>query len=87
MSSQDDLLKKLNEEFGHELKSAHSPESSLTPEEREARRDDDLREREVKVIGVFEHPKGTFVLLRDSRGRAMPIWIGPAEGLSIFVAL
>jgi uncharacterized protein len=42
---------------------------------------------EVKVVGVYEHPKGGFVLLRDSRGRAMPIFIGHPEALSISLAL
>jgi bifunctional DNase/RNase len=42
---------------------------------------------EVKVVGVYEHPKGAFVLLRDGRGRAMPIFIGHPEALSISLAI
>jgi len=59
----------------------------IPPEEVEARRSRELNEKEVRVVGVYEHPKGAFVLLRDSRGRAMPIWIGHAEALSISLAI
>ena len=84
MSGEDDLLRSLNEQFGHEVR---SEDKALPPEEEEVRRNRKLHAKEVKVLGVFEHPKGTFVLLRDNGGRAMPIWIGQAEGLAISVAL
>lgn len=87
MAGEEDLLKRLNEQFGHEEPSKAGQDEEARPEESESRSERSLQEREVKAVGVFEHPKGTFVLLRDNSGRAMPIWIGPAEGLSISVAL
>jgi uncharacterized protein len=75
----DEFLKNFNESF--------SEANDLPDEEVEARRRRDLNEKEVKVVGVYEHPKGAFVLLRDSRGRAMPIFIGHPEALSISLAI
>jgi bifunctional DNase/RNase len=75
----DDLLRELQEQFRNS--------GEIQPEELEARRGRDLHEKEVKVVGVYEHARGAFVLLRDTRGRAMPIWIGTAEALSISIAL
>jgi uncharacterized protein len=75
----DEFLRQFNESFG-DLGEA-------PPEELEARRSRELNEKEVKVVGVYEHPRGAFVLLRDTRGRAMPIWIGQAEALSISIAI
>lgn len=51
-----------------------------------------LDEKEVRVIGVYEHqetgiPPQFFVLLQDNRGRRVPIWIGKYEALSISMAL
>lgn len=79
MAADDEFLRQFNEHFGNP--------GEIPPEELEARRSRDLNEKEVKVVGVYEHPRGPFVLLRDSRGRAMPIWIGNAEALSISIAL
>jgi bifunctional DNase/RNase len=76
---EDDLLRELQEQF----KNA----GEIPPEELETRRGKELHEKEVKVVGVYEHARGAFVLLRDARGRAMPIWIGTAEALSISIAL
>ncbi|MCW5934903.1 MAG: bifunctional nuclease family protein [Fimbriimonadia bacterium] len=50
------------------------------------------REVEVKVMGVYEHsepnqPTHTFVLLRDNRGRRVPILIGRFEALSISISI
>ncbi len=47
---------------------------------------------EVKVMGVYAHQdEGTianhFVLLRDNRGRRVPIFIGQFEAWSISLAL
>ena len=79
MAADDEFLKHFNWNPG---------ESGDVPDEAvEARRRRELNEKEVKVVGVYEHPRGPFVLLRDSRGRAMPIWIGNAEALSISIAL
>jgi len=67
-------------EFGEEL----------APEDGEERR---LEEKEVKVVGVYEHQEATasqpaaFVLLRDNRGRSVLIWIGRPEAFAISVAL
>lgn len=55
--------------------------------------DRDLQEKEVKVVGVYEHQDAAtaqpsaFVLLRDNRGRSVLIWIGRAEAFSISIAI
>lgn len=42
----------------------------------------------VKVVGVYEDREGkTFVVLRDSAGRNLPISIGPFEAIAITLAL
>ncbi len=51
-----------------------------------------LHEKEVKVMGVFAHQEqGTvanhFVLLRDNRGRRVPIFVGQFEAWAISLAL
>lgn len=50
-----------------------------------------LNEKEVKVIGVFmqqhEAVQQHFVLLRDNRGRRVPIWVGQFEVWAITLAL
>ena len=55
-----------------------------------------LNEKEVKVVGIWGYqdaqnpdatPRQTFVLLRDNRGRRVPIFIGPFETLSISMAI
>jgi bifunctional DNase/RNase len=79
VATDDEFLRRINEQFGQP--------GELPPEEVEARRSRELNEKEVKIVGVYDHPRGPFVLLRDSRGRAMPIWVGNAEALSISIAL
>lgn len=56
--------------------------------------DDGLGEKEVSVAGVFEQhdqgaaqPSAYVVLLRDSEGRSVPIWIGRFEAMAISLAL
>ena len=51
-----------------------------------------LNEKEVKVMGVYAHQdQGTianhFVLLRDNRGRRVPIFVGQFEAWAISLAL
>lgn len=53
-----------------------------------------LQEKEVKVLGVFEHADTsvtgapqTFILFQDNRGRKVPIFIGRFEALAISMAL
>lgn len=52
-----------------------------------------LDEKEVTVVGVFEHGSGegrpaeTFVLLQDREERKVPIWIGRYEAIAISTAL
>lgn len=53
-----------------------------------------LNEKEVKVLGVFEHtdpsPGGvnqTFVLFQDNLGRKVPIFIGRFEAYAITMAM
>jgi uncharacterized protein len=86
LAQDDELLKKFNEQF-HNMH-LESSRAEVPPEEVEARRRRELNEKEVKVMGVFEHPhSGAFVLLRDNRERNLPIWIGQPEALSIQLAL
>ena len=70
---------------------SEEPKEDLTSEieNRQPRR---LDEKEVKVMGVYEHqeqgmPPAAFVLLRDNRGRQVLIWIGRFEAYAISVAL
>lgn len=87
MASDDDILRQINEQF-RKGPDASGGGEELTPEELEARRSRELNEKEVKVMGVYEHPSsGPFVLLRDGRGRNLPIWIGQPEALSISLAI
>ena len=81
MTPDDEFLKRLNEQFGSKMG------GDVPPEELEERRRRDLNEKEVKVMGVYEHPRGAFVLLRDTRGRALPIWIDQQQAHSIAVAI
>lgn len=53
-----------------------------------------LDEKEVKVLGVYEHKEAGanqntnfFVLLRDAAGRSVLIWIGKFEAMAISLAL
>ena len=52
-----------------------------------------LNEKEVKVMGVYMHQDQNlpspqhFVLLRDNRGRRVPIWVGQFEAWAISFAL
>lgn len=53
-----------------------------------------LEEKEVRVMGVYEHkepgssqPTNFFVLLRDEIGRSVLIWIGKFEAMAISLAL
>ena len=42
----------------------------------------------VNIEGVYEDDRGrSFVILRDSTSRVLPIWIGPCEAFSISLAL
>lgn len=54
----------------------------------------DTGEKEVSVAGVYEQqdqltgqPSAFVVLLRDSLGRSVPIWIGRFEAMAISLAL
>ena len=61
--------------------------------EEEARRQQSLDEKEVQVMGLYEHRKEgsarleAFVRLRDSKGRSVFILIGQYEAYAIAVAL
>jgi bifunctional DNase/RNase len=68
-------------------------ENSLDGEQ-ENRSPRSLNEKEVKIIGVYEHTeegkldqKQTFVLLQDNKERKVPIWIGRFEAFNISMAL
>ena len=67
-------------------------ESGEFTSELENRAPHSLNEKEVKVMGVYAHQdQGTianhFVLLRDNRGRRIPIFVGQFEAFAISVAL
>jgi len=60
--------------------------------ENENRTPRSLNEKEVKIMGVYAHQnQGTidnhFVLLRDNRGRRVPIFVGQFEAWAISLAL
>lgn len=63
------------------------------PPDRESSEERRLEEKEVKVVGVYEHQDAAtaqpaaFVLLRDNQGRSVLIWIGRPEAFAISVAL
>lgn len=78
---------------GGEGENANPYESTSETENRAPRA---LNEKEVKVMGIWGYqdpqnpegaPKQTFVLLRDNRGRRVPIFIGPFETFAISLAL
>ena len=87
MASDDDILRQAYEHFKKfSLESRENRE--IPPEELESRRNRELNEKEAKVAGVYQHPSGgAFVLLRDGRGRNLPIWIGEPEAVSISLAV
>ena len=69
-------------------------EPSEEGEERPPRDAQDLDEKEIKVIGVYEHreegstqPPSAFVLVRDDLERSVLIFIGKFEAMSIWLAL
>ncbi len=87
MATDDEFLKQFNEHF-QKMTTGGVEGEELSPEEAEGRRGRELNEREVRIRGVYEHPQsGAFVLLRDSRGRNLPIWIGQPEAISISLAI
>jgi bifunctional DNase/RNase len=82
----DEFLKQVNEHFRQKGPGEQGEEA--TPEEIEARGQRELNEKEVRVVGVCQAPHGgAFVLLRDSLGRNLPIWIDESQALSIHLAL
>ena len=67
-------------------------EAGSSGAENENRAPRSLNEKEVKVMGVYAHQdQGTiashFVLLRDNRGRRVPIFVGQFEAWAISLAL
>ena len=86
MGLDDEFLKQVNEHFRQ--KGPGEQDDEITPEEIEARRGRELNEKEVRVVGVCQTPHGgAFVLLRDSLGRNLPIWIDEGQAVSIHYAL
>ncbi len=72
------------------------PREGLEPQEGEPenRQPRALHEKEVKILGVFEHAETgtpgtgqTFVLLQDNHGRRVPIFIGRFEAFAISMAM
>lgn len=87
MAGDDEFLRQFNEHF-RKMGPEDKGEDETPPEEVEARRARVLNEKEAKVMGVYQHPQsGPFVLLRDSRGRNLPIWIGEEQAISISLAI
>ena len=89
MASDDDKdLQELNEQFRRGMRFGEETSKEVPPEELEARRRRELNEKEVKVVGVYQAPhNGAFVLLRDARGRNLPIWIDEGQAISISFAI
>ena len=90
------------ESFEDDLKEGPSEDADLggvddlMTSETENRQPRRLDEKEVEVVGVYEHheqemPSGSsppaFVLLRDKRNRQVLIWVGRFEAYAISVAL
>lgn len=68
------------------------PQKGDLTSEIENRRPRQLDEKEVKVMGVYEHqeqgmPPSAFVLLRDNQDRQVVIFIGRFEAIAIAAAL
>lgn len=71
------------------------PSDEPEPEDAQQRGERRLNEKQVSVVGVFEHgepdsqasPPQTFVLLQDRSERKVPIWIGRYEAFAISTAL
>lgn len=87
--SDEDLRIPTAQEFTHFFSGAEEGTESEMEEHKHFKPGKEL---EVKVIGVFEHaepsqPVHTFVLLKDNKGRRVPILIGRFEALSISIAL
>lgn len=86
MGPDEEFLRQVNEHFRN--KGAEEHTENVPPEEVEARRDRELNEKEVRVVGVCQAPHGgAFVLLRDNLGRNLPIWIDEGQAYSIHLAL
>lgn len=87
MATEDDILKQAAEHF-KKARLEPREEEAPPPEEVEARSRRELNEKEVRIIGVYQYPNGgAFVLLRDARGRNLPIWIGEEQMMSIALAV
>ena len=74
------------------LRDSISEGSGEPASENENRAPRSLNEKEVKIMGVYAHQEnGTianhFVLLRDNRGRRVPIFVGQFEAWAISLAL
>ena len=68
-----------------------SPTDENSTSENENRAPRALNEKEVKVMGVYMHQEqgslpNHFVLMRDNRGRRVPIFVGQFEALAISLA-
>lgn len=88
---EDNLDNGLPQDAQPDLGGSESPDRSFDSEV-ENRTPRDLDEKEVKVMGVYEHLEqgmdaAAFVLLRDGRGRQVLIWIGRYEAYAISLAL
>jgi len=88
---EDNMEEGLPQEALPDLGGMDSPDRSFDSEV-ESRAPRDLDEKEVKVMGVYEHLEqgmepAAFVLLRDNRGRQVLIWIGRYEAYAISLAL
>lgn len=85
MAADDDLLKKINEEFRR--RNELEQEADLPPEDEEPR-GRRLNEREVRLYRILNHAStGPVVVLQDSRSRKLPIWIDEMQAQSIALAV
>lgn len=88
------MLEDFNFDDEDRLDSSFFRPSEEGGEERRPLDDQDMDEKEVQVIGVYEHreegsaqPPSAFVLVRDALDRSVLIFIGKFEAMSIWLAL
>lgn len=103
MSEDDqDFMDQFGKDYDDLLRGGRDSEGSFgwpggsVPPEPENRTPRQLDEKEVQVVGVYEHQEqgvlpaardSYFVLLQDIRGRRVLIWIGRFEAYAISVAI
>ncbi len=88
MASEDDILKSAKDYFLSRQEEGQ-PDGPAAPEESADRSRPKIIEREVRVEGVYESTQGggPFVLLKDAKGRNLPIFVGQEVAAAILLAI